>query len=355
MARDKQYSSRSETVRSRRSQSQWKTAATVHGRSRREEEKRTMPPVLVRGTGTVPSQPKRKIGRGFSSKPRRRFDVALASPGVEVRLPALPNVRVGWRLLSFVLVAGLVFVLYHLWTSPAYQAQAAELVGASRITAEEINLALNIVNKPIFSLDPLQLEQVLLDRYPELLEISVQVGLPASVVVSVIERVPIIEWRQDGVVRWIDGNGVIFDARGDVGSLIVVEAYASPPAHLIIEEQNPEDEASAETSDQVTGEETLLMETRSTPHQFISPEMVAAILAMRLQAPAESPLVYDPQHGLGWTDKRGWEAYFGIDVSEIEMKLNVYHTIAKQLRQDGIHPAMISVEFLHAPFYRLER
>ena len=355
MARVKQSTSRADAVRSRRSKSKRKPAGTTRARFGREEERRAMPPVLVRGAGTVPSQPRRKSGRSRSARPRRRFDIALASPGVEVRLPALPNVRVGWRLLSFALVAGLVYILYYLWTSPAYQVQTVDLVGASRLTVEEINQVLNVVNKSVFILDPLQLEQTLWGRYPELLDITVQVGFPATVVVSIVERSPLIEWRQDSLIRWIDSEGVIFDARGEVENLIVVEAYASPPPPLTFDEQNPEEAASDDAAGEVIEGDSLSLEANSAPHYFMAPEMVTAIITMRPQAPAESPLVYDPQHGLGWADKRGWEVYFGIDISEIGMKLTVYRAIVEQLRQDGINPAMISVEFLHAPFYRLER
>jgi hypothetical protein len=39
----------------------------------------------------------------------------------------------------------------------------------------------------------------------------------------------------------------------------------------------------------------------------------------------------------------------------IEMKLNVYEAIVKRLRKEGAHPSMISVENVHAPYYRVER
>ena len=84
------------------------------------------------------------------------------------------------------------------------------------------------------------------------------------------------------------------------------------------------------------------------------PEMVEAILQMSEYAPAGSPLVYDPKHGLGWKTKRGWDIYFGMDVSDVEQKLIVYKAVVQQLKKDGINPAMISVEYIHAPYYRLE-
>jgi hypothetical protein len=39
----------------------------------------------------------------------------------------------------------------------------------------------------------------------------------------------------------------------------------------------------------------------------------------------------------------------------MEMKLLVYQAIVDRLQKEGITPALISVENVHAPYYRLER
>jgi hypothetical protein len=84
-------------------------------------------------------------------------------------------------------------------------------------------------------------------------------------------------------------------------------------------------------------------------------EMVAALDRMDNHAPKGVPIAYDPRHGLGWHDtKRDWDVYFGLDLSNIEEKLIVYDAIRQKMREDGISPAMISVEHVHAPYYRLE-
>ena len=87
----------------------------------------------------------------------------------------------------------------------------------------------------------------------------------------------------------------------------------------------------------------------------MTPKMVAAIVTTNEYTPENTILNFDPQHGLGWHDtKRGWDIYFGMDVSNIEEKLTVYKAIKAQLKEDGISPVLISVEHLHAPYYRLE-
>jgi hypothetical protein len=71
--------------------------------------------------------------------------------------------------------------------------------------------------------------------------------------------------------------------------------------------------------------------------------------------PDKTPLIYSEEHGLGWKDSRGWQVYFGKNTDGIETKLNVYRAIVKRLKKDGTHPSIISVENVHAPYYRVER
>jgi hypothetical protein len=41
--------------------------------------------------------------------------------------------------------------------------------------------------------------------------------------------------------------------------------------------------------------------------------------------------------------------------SDIDLKLHVYKTLVKRLKKEQVRPELISVEFVNAPFYRLER
>ena len=91
------------------------------------------------------------------------------------------------------------------------------------------------------------------------------------------------------------------------------------------------------------------------PTAYLPPELVEAILTLSPQTPENTPLVYDPRHGLGWHDARGWDVYFGMEVISLEEKLLVYDAIVNQLTAEGIVPALINVEHVHAPFYRLSR
>ena len=91
-----------------------------------------------------------------------------------------------------VLAVGLFILLYHLWTAPLYQVQAAELEGNHYLNTETINRVLNLYNKPIFTVDPQQMESDLQRAFPSLLvDSSVQIILPATVIVTIQERQPV--------------------------------------------------------------------------------------------------------------------------------------------------------------------
>jgi hypothetical protein len=90
------------------------------------------------------------------------------------------------------------------------------------------------------------------------------------------------------------------------------------------------------------------------PNYFLPADLVSAVLAIGEQSPEGTPLVYTSGHGLGWKDERGWEVYFGTEIEDMKMKLRVYKAITKHLKKEQIQPELISVEYVHAPYYRLE-
>lgn len=305
-----------------------KTGRASKGREDRYGE-RSVPPVLIRGVD-MSSLPWQVKPRG-KAKPRRRYDVALSMPGVEMRLPSLPQVAVGWRLVSFLLVAALGTLLYYLWSAPEYHVFAAQVVGLQRLSSQDVNAVMDVRGQPIFAINTAALENELQQAFPEFSSVEVEVGLPGEVYVTVEERQPILAWKQDGRTTLVDANGVSFPVRDQNMAIpaVVVDAHGSPPVQSMEIEGDPLE-------------------------QFLPVEMVSAILSMSAQTPSGIPLTYDPLRGLGWKDAQGWEVYFG-DTQQMDMKLRVYKAILEKLDDEDTMPALISVEHVHLPYYRLER
>lgn len=290
----------------------------------------TLPPILVRGgAAAAVSQSRRK-----KKSSRRRYDIALNSQGAEIQLPALPRVGIGWRLLSGLLVLLLGAVIYFLWTTPILRVMELNVAGLTLLTKAEINSVVDVVGNSILMVDPENLEQDLRAAFPQLVNVSVETQVPNKVVVNVVERQPVMAWTQDGGVKWVDGEGFVFSPHGEW-----------QPAINVIGDNLPV----------ITPEEDNTEQDESDRNLVLPKELVSAILTVSMEAPEKTPIVYDNKFGIGWRDPRGWDVFFGTSVDDIDMKLRVYTKTWRRLKKAGIRPAIINVEFVHAPYYRLER
>lgn len=283
-----------------------------------------LPPTVVR-VRSMAQAPGRKRNKKHA---RRRNYVPLRTPGAEIRVPALPVIKVGWRVLSAGLVAGMAFAIYSLLNSPDFRVGVVEVAGLERISSQDVNSVLAVLGASIFTIQPDVLLDDLNAAFPEINDISVKVGFPAKVIVEASEREPTLVWQQGGITVWVDQNGVAFRQRGVVEGLVSVLAIQTPPL------------SAAEERD---------------PDQIISGEMVQAILTLSLQAPVGTTILYDPEHGLGWQDPQGWQVYFGPSPDDMEVRLSMYQAMVAMFQERGIKPVLVSLEYLHAPYYRLVR
>lgn len=303
-------------------------------------------PVLIRGAqADVPLRPKKM------PKVRRRFDISLGAAGAEVQLPAVPFVRPSWRWLSSMLAIALFALLMAMWTYPAFQVQAIEVQGLQRLDSREVHLVLGLGNAPIFTVDPAVMEHDLLLAFPEFASVEAEVGLPNRVVIRVEERQPVLGWRNEQGLVLVDAAGVSFPARGlvtDAGEDTAAGGNRLPVVDA------PNMVMAQKTASDSSGESGQALNPY-VGRQLLTPAQVAAILTVSAKAPGNAVIVYDPDHGIGWQDPAGWVVYFGADGSEIHAKLEMYAAIVLDLSNRGIRPELISVEFLHAPYYRMER
>jgi hypothetical protein len=308
----------------------------------------TAPPVMVRGGMGGMAFGRVATSRLHKQKPpRRRFDIPLKVQGAEVRLPSVPFINIGWRAVSLLLVLMMAGSLFLIWKSPVFQVKAVEAEGLKRLTVGDLNTVLGTFGASIFSINPQGLEQIVQQAFPELEKISVKVNLPANINVAVVEREPVIAWIQEGSELWVDAKGVAFRPRGNPEKpLVKVEGYGTPPGTSL---------AAAGDDQQFLPANLPDTPARTAANLSLSPELVSAILALGAKVPADTLLVYDSEHGLGWNDPGGWEVFFGQEDQDMEMKLSVYETLVQHLQSEGIQPELISVEYVHAPYYRMER
>ena len=290
----------------------------------------TRPAVVSRSSGG------RLTASKISSQTRTREKMEVAVPfglgeSARVRLPSL-EMNLGNRWISGVIAAVCAAMLFMMWSMDPFIVGSAKLIGNERLSAGDINAVMGIMGKSILLASPEQMKTNLQAAFPELKDVKVSIGFPGSVTVRMVERKPIIAWQQDSKVSWIDSDGVAFPPRGAAEGLIPVLALGDPPP--------------LETD---VNYESLNLMTKP----ILTPQTVLAMQSMLAYMPEGTTLIYEPDYGFGWNDSRGWKAYFGKTTGDMPMKVTMYQTIVDNLAQRGISPAMVSVEYPNAPFYRL--
>lgn len=310
----------------------------------------------------TPTQTRRVVSRGGqfgtpihrqagTRNARRQFYVAMDQQGAELRLPAIHLVNPGWRLLSGLIAIAVLVGIYSLWNSPFFHIISVDVSGLTRINADEMTNQLGLIDSPLIEVDREQIIADLQSAYPELSDVSVKIDLPNYVGISATERQPVLAWQQGDQVTWLDAEGAMFPPRGDAGALPTVHSEAAPPVTQII---LPDAEETAETSGaEETAAQPEPAPTSAQPKADVL--VIQAAQALREKLPAETLLVYHPQNGLGWTDPQGSQIFIGKDLQQFDVKYSMYEKIAAHLAEQGLQPVMISVEYVNAPFYRLEQ
>jgi cell division protein FtsQ len=314
------------------------------------------PTVTVRGNGMG-----RPMINRATTQPRRKYYVALDAAGAELAMPALPMIRPGWRLFSGLIVIAMVVLLIVVSTSSAFQVKSPHFTGLQRLGQADVEAVMDLKGTSIVMVDPNALRTKLEAAFPELSAVAVNVSLPASVNVTVRERQPVMAWKIKDVVTWIDAEGVRFSPHGDAAGLVTIESDDNPP--LVQTDAAATDTILAATANTTTAIAASADGTATTAgakvvqnssSQRVDMKILKAAILLGSQMPEKSVLVYNYLNGLGWTDPRGWKVYFGLNLDDIEPKFIMYETIVDQLTQKKITPAVISVENINAPFYRLE-
>jgi cell division septal protein FtsQ len=207
----------------------------------------------------------------------------------------------------------------------------AQVIGNQMLSSEEVNSALKVTGQPTFLLMPSELEKRIRLAFPELTAARVNVELPNTISVQVVERTPVVRWEQGDGYTWVAEDGVAFRPHGDMPGLITVVALSAPPMEGIV---SPDP---------------------LTPAPFISPDMVQSLKGLAGHVPPGAPILYDSSFGFGWDDPRGWRVVFGTTGRDVELKMRVYESMVASLTQRGIQPALVNVTYPTAPYYRLSQ
>jgi hypothetical protein len=240
---------------------------------------------------------------------------AVLPSGLGVRLPALPRVIPGWRLVSGTMVLMLSLLLGRMLTDPHMFISGINLGGAALVPSQEIYSAAGIAGQHIFWVDPVAVQKRVA-AVPGIAAASVRIDWPATVTIQVVERIPVVSWEEGSQKSWVDADGNKFTERTSLPGLLPIAV----------------DDASGVT------------------YKIAPPAAIAGALQLQQLRPNIELLHYDSVHGLSYQDGRGWRGYFGVG-GDMVQKLAVYEKLVSDLLARGIQPKTISVESFQAPYY----
>jgi cell division septal protein FtsQ len=244
-------------------------------------------------------------------------------PRTEIEGPAIPHgsegrMYVSWRLFSALIVVSLAVVLFLFFAADAFYVRSVAVGGLRYLTKEEVFALSDVANMHVFWVDPEQVRANIL-RSPTIADAVVHVGWPPQMVSIVIqEREPAVVWDQAGVAAWIDLQGRVMRQWEDRDDLVRVFAeMADGPI---------------------------------SPEIRIDPQVVNGALQLHDLRPDLTTLRYHPIHGLGFSDERGWDAWFGTG-TDMPERILIYNAIVENLTSRGIQPSEINVVNPDKPFY----
>lgn len=252
---------------------------------------------------------------------RRRVVVPVSDiDGAEFQLPAVPVVRQARRFLALVLMAGIVLLGNSLLTSPRYTAGMPVVIGVNTLTEVQVSSIAGVRGKSIVLIDTTAVRNRL-ESYPEIQSARVTLSWPNEVQIKIEERPPVVSWAESGRIWWISADGIAFLGREESVDLPRLVSSGS-----------------------------VLQINEDPLEPVVDPSVVKAVAELTAIVPEVREFTFDAEHGLGFTDPRGWKAYFGRN-GDLEQKILVYSAITAQL-EDSEQPELVSVEQVTAPYYR---
>jgi cell division protein FtsQ len=132
-------------------------------------------------------------------------------------------------------VAVLGLLAWLLWGSPVLAVSAVRVDGAGTLTATEVVSVAGVAEgTPLLRVD-VEAAEARVARLPQVADVEVTRGWPRSVVVTIVERVPVAVVEEAGTRSLVDRDGVLFDT-----------VTGRPPAGAVpldVADPGPEDRA----------------------------------------------------------------------------------------------------------------
>ncbi|MCD4737944.1 MAG: cell division protein FtsQ/DivIB [Anaerolineae bacterium] len=250
----------------------------------------------------------------------RTASLLSAQPHTQVERVRQRSWRVSWQL--FIVVLFLAGIAFWLWLDPRWYVDSSrvQIAGTSSLPlAKEAVLAGDVLNTHGLWINSARVITRVLSALPAVEDVELACRpYPAYCLFTLAEREPVLAWKTEGRVQWVDAEGVFFPAWEERPELPCLQgplpAAGTLPPNLA--------------------------------------ESVTALLA--LDFPTEE-LRYHPQVGVIWENPQGWQVVLGLGAAQMEQRWQVYQSLLVNLSGRGILPKMVDVRFPDAVTYAASR
>ncbi len=274
---------------------------------------------LRRGSASVPALRGRTVAKG-------------APPGVSHyqtasfmrRLPRrlglrrlVTTSRRAGRMISLVVLIGLIWVLCEFFISYAFYVYDADVHGNRLLSAEQIYQASGIDSYSIFWIQP-EVVEASLEALPYVRAATVRCWLPNRVQILVEEREPVILWQVGGKTLWVDQEGKAMEPLTSLPGLVRVE------------------DAAGEAAD---------------AHGNMDPEIVGGVQHIRQLLSEVDLFYYNRTYGLQFVTPEGVQVYLG-DGQDMVYKVQLFDAMWREIGEEGRKVHLMDLRYKDRPYIR---
>lgn len=216
-----------------------------------------------------------------------------------------------------VILAGLLTILVELFTSYAFFVYAADVRGNVLLSSSRIYEASQIDTVSIFWIEPEVVERRL-EELPYVRAATVRCALPNRVEIAIQERVPIILWRTDQGVYWVDSEGIAMRPLSELPGLVQLEDNRGDAA--------------------VDGGN-------------LDPAIAAGIVGVRQLLPETVLFNYNRSYGLQFVTPDRVQVVLG-DGQEMAHKIRVFDAVRRRIAEEGRTVHLIDLRYMDEPYVR---
>ncbi len=194
-------------------------------------------------------------------------------------------------------VAALIF----LFSDAEFQTQTPAISGNSYLSDEQILKQVDLAGRNIYVIDPQQASRQLMTFLPQVKEARVSLALPNHIAIHVVERQPVLIYRQGDKILWADAEGRLFPAvteRSDLPRLIDEDGSAS------------------------------------TDGEHLNPDVGQGIQTITTTLPGMKEFHHRQVYGLFFISPEGWRVYLG-DGDDMQRKVTTWQAMRKKILQEN--------------------